>query len=51
MRARKWLVKSTLGEIVTCASVLTVETVEEHRRVRLSDEDEDVRKVVEAVPC
>ncbi len=34
----------------TWASVLTVETVEEHLRVRLNDEDEDVKKVVEAVP-
>jgi hypothetical protein len=30
--------------------VLIVETVEEHRRVRLSDEDDEVKKVVEAVP-
>jgi hypothetical protein len=36
---------------VICASVLTVETVDEHLSVRLKDDEEEVRNVVEAVPC
>ena len=31
--------------------MLTVDTVEEHLRVRLNEEEDEVKKVVEAVPC
>ena len=30
---------------------MTVDTVEEHLRVRLNEEEDEVKKVVEAVPC